>query len=158
VKALEAGSTVKAVLKHPDNSTAIIGIEENIPSGGLPSTFNSFGPNFEMDLKPQLSAPDGGILSTMPVNNDSSDNLSGWGVMSGISQATTFVAGLYALIAQARGTMPDPRLFENLLASTAEFRRCCFCRVRVRWSQTHDLHRLYKYEERITFYYQIERF
>lgn len=113
VKALEAGSIVKARLEDSEKTGSAIFILDNQDSGGAVSIFTCWGPTFEMDFKPQYGAPGGNIFSTNPLEDGSYD------VRSGTSMATPFVAAAYALIAQARGIKPNPGLFENLLASTA---------------------------------------
>jgi hypothetical protein len=38
----------------------------NNPTGGLISSYSTFGPTFDAYLKPSVAAPGGGILSTIP--------------------------------------------------------------------------------------------
>ncbi|KAJ1301889.1 hypothetical protein OPQ81_000729 [Rhizoctonia solani] len=67
------------------------------PSGGLMSSFSTYGPSHDMYLKPAISAPGGSILSTIPLA------LGSWGIKSGTSMATPFAAGSYALLLQVKG-------------------------------------------------------
>lgn len=114
VKALKAGSTITATIPHHDDARNVIIIEDNKKTGGVPSPFSSWGPTFDMYLKPQFAAPGGSILSTLPIEQGS------FGVASGTSMAAPFAAAAMALLAEARGIKPDPKLFESLLSSTAK--------------------------------------
>ncbi|KAG5639025.1 hypothetical protein H0H81_007638 [Sphagnurus paluster] len=67
------------------------------PDGGLISSFSTYGPTNDFYFKPSIAAPGGNILSTVPLNQGA------WGVKSGTSMATPFVAGSAALYLQAKG-------------------------------------------------------
>lgn len=113
IKELEAGSEVVVSMVNPEDVEPVLLISGNNATGGYPSIFSSWGPTFEMDVKPIVSAPGGNILSTYPLD------LGQFGVLSGTSMSTPLVAGVLALLAEARGSK-DPSLLERLLGNTAE--------------------------------------
>ncbi|KAI1083357.1 subtilisin-like protein [Whalleya microplaca] len=62
--------------------------------GGKMDYYSSFGPSYlTYDLKPQISAPDGHILSTWPLGKQGF-----YTILSGTSMATPFLSGCYALV------------------------------------------------------------
>ncbi|KAI9048878.1 hypothetical protein LZ554_006732 [Drepanopeziza brunnea f. sp. 'monogermtubi'] len=68
-------------------------------TGGFMSNFSSWGPTLDtLAIKPQMSAPGGSILSTWPLLGR------GYGIMSGTSMATPYVAGALALL---KSQFPD---------------------------------------------------
>ncbi|RDA90625.1 putative subtilisin-like protease [Ophiocordyceps camponoti-saundersi (nom. inval.)] len=95
--------------KHAESELVM---QDNNVTGGAISSFSSWGPSWEMDVKPQISSPGGNILSTYP------RALGGYAVLSGTSMACPLVAAIIALIGQVRGSL-DPVMLNNVLSSTA---------------------------------------
>ncbi|KAH8812518.1 peptidase S8/S53 domain-containing protein [Xylogone sp. PMI_703] len=63
-------------------------------SGGMIAYYSDFGPvRFTYDLKPEISAPGGHILSTWPLGQ-----YGGYCVLQGTSMATPYLAASYALV------------------------------------------------------------
>ncbi|KAK0711845.1 peptidase S8/S53 domain-containing protein [Lasiosphaeris hirsuta] len=113
VKALQAGSKVSVSLPDSGSATKFLANFENTASAGFLSTYTSWGPTFDLEVKPQFSTPGGMILSTYPRNQGS------YGVLSGTSMACPLAAGIYALVMNVRGTK-DPRVLENAISATAK--------------------------------------
>ncbi|KAI6354340.1 hypothetical protein MCOR25_008663 [Pyricularia grisea] len=70
-----------------DTGTNYVGIYNS--AGGKPSTFTSWGPTYDLSLKPDIAAPGGRILSTYLDG--------GFREVSGTSQATPYISGVAAL-------------------------------------------------------------
>ncbi|KAK4041343.1 peptidase S8/S53 domain-containing protein [Parachaetomium inaequale] len=112
IKALEAGSEVVVHMPDPQKAGTFLTSSDNKLTGGFLSGFTSWGPTYEVEVKPQFSTPGGLILSTYP------RALGSYGVLSGTSMACPMAAAIYALLMNARGTK-DPKTLENVLSSTA---------------------------------------
>ncbi|KAI1413582.1 subtilisin-like protein [Hypoxylon sp. FL1857] len=112
VKALEAGSNITLNMLDPLTAPVSLTYQPNSVTGGFASSFTTWNPTFEMDIKPQLASPGGNILSTYPIP------LGTYAVLSGTSMACPLVAAIYALLSNVRGTL-DPTTLENLLSATA---------------------------------------
>ncbi|KUI56255.1 Minor extracellular protease vpr [Cytospora mali] len=112
IDSLSAGQNVTVTMTDPQTSSKVLVSPLNNLTGGYAAVGTSWGPTYEVDLKPQLAAPGGNILSTYPTH------LGSYAVLSGTSMATPLVAAIYALLMTIRGTK-DPRILENLLSSTS---------------------------------------
>ncbi|KAK5989663.1 Minor extracellular protease Vpr-like protein [Cladobotryum mycophilum] len=106
------GNKVTLHMTSASKSVKKVQVSKNSATGGALSDFTTWGPTWELDVKPQFSAPGGNILSTYP------RALGSYATLSGTSMATPMAAGIYALIAQVRNSF-DPTLIENLLAANA---------------------------------------
>jgi minor extracellular serine protease Vpr len=83
------------------------------PTGGLISSFSSYGQTAELDLKPDIGAPGGLIRSTFPLEQG------GYATISGTSMSSPHVAGAAALLMQAKPGLA-PADFRTALQNSAE--------------------------------------
>ena len=83
------------------------------PTGGLISTFSSYGTEAELTTKPDLGAPGGLIRSTWPLEDGA------YNTISGTSMASPHVAGAVALLMQARPGLA-PETFRTVLQNSAD--------------------------------------
>ncbi|MBI5067120.1 MAG: S8 family serine peptidase [Deltaproteobacteria bacterium] len=82
-------------------------------TGGLISSFSSYGLSPDLDLKPDLGAPGGSIYSTYPLEQG------GHATLSGTSMASPHVAGAVALLLEARPHTPA-REVRGILQNSAD--------------------------------------
>jgi minor extracellular serine protease Vpr len=107
--AIFAGRATKHTLTWTDQT-----IETPLATPGLISDFSSFGTDAELQLKPDLGAPGGQIYSTWP-----HQQFGGHNSISGTSMASPHVAGLAALLLQAKDKTIPPARVQTLLMNTA---------------------------------------
>lgn len=77
------------------------------------SNFSSIGPTIQLNIKPQLSAPGGNIISTWPLTYD------GYTIISGTSMATPYMAGAYALIKSQKPSLSVSQIY-SLMQNTGK--------------------------------------
>ncbi|MFG3338363.1 S8 family serine peptidase [Glycomyces sp. NPDC048151] len=85
----------------------------DLPRGGFASSFTAYGPAPDLAFKPDVTAPGGGIWSTVPVADGSYESL------SGTSMSSPHVAGAAALLLNAEPNL-GPRDVRTRLANSAK--------------------------------------
>ncbi|KZW03553.1 subtilisin-like protease [Exidia glandulosa HHB12029] len=109
VNQLAAGKTPTLSFPQTDSYVEYANV-----AGGLISYYSSMGPSFDMLMSPSIAAPGGNILSTWMTNDGS------WAILSGTSMATPFMAGVAALLFEAKGkTAAVGRSARDLFQTTA---------------------------------------
>ncbi|WP_448211313.1 S8 family serine peptidase [Colwellia sp. MEBiC06753] len=97
---LEDGEFMRAQLAGSTVNWSDSLISAPNPTGGLISSFSSFGLSPDLALKPDISAPGGAIYSTYPLEKG------GHATLGGTSMASPHVAGAAALVLQAKPNTP----------------------------------------------------
>ncbi|SAM82264.1 uncharacterized protein UBRO_04747 [Ustilago bromivora] len=94
------------------SNTQLVTIPDS-DTGGLMSSFSTYGPTYENRLdSPTTSAPGGNILSTYPIAQGA------YAILSGTSMATPFMSGSIAVFQSARGKM-SPETLNSIFSNTA---------------------------------------
>ena len=83
------------------------------PTGGLISSFSSYGLAPDLSVKPDIGAPGGNIYSTIPLEQG------GYGIKGGTSMASPHVAGAAALLLEAKPKTPSQAM-RDILQNSAD--------------------------------------
>lgn len=83
------------------------------PTGGMISSFSSYGLAAQLELKPDIGAPGGNIYSAYPLESG------GYATVSGTSMSSPHVAGAVALLRQARPDL-SPAEVRDVLQNHAD--------------------------------------
>lgn len=83
------------------------------PTGGLISSFSSYGLSPDLTLKPDIGAPGGSIYSSYPLEKG------GYATLSGTSMSSPHVAGAVALLLEARPNTPSQAV-RGILQNSAD--------------------------------------
>lgn len=113
VEALSAGENVTLNMVEAASARLAVVDLSNGPAAGYTSPFTSWGPTWEVEVKPQFITPGGWILSTFPLEQGE------YAVNPGTSMACPFAAAVFALVAEKRGTF-DAKILRNILAATSK--------------------------------------
>lgn len=113
INLLKDGKKVTASMNSSAKTAKVLSYKQNAVTGGGLSSFTTWGPSWELFVKPDVGAPGGNILSTYPTAKGS------WAVLSGTSMATPFVAASVALLLEVRGKKLPPATITNLLSANA---------------------------------------
>lgn len=102
INTLAAGGNATVDFTTINSQNYFVGMLNPAGTGGLANYYTSWGPLYDLSIKPDIAAPGGDILSTYPTD--------GYAVLSGTSMATPYIAGVAALyIGQYGGRKTNPK-------------------------------------------------
>ncbi|RDA84258.1 hypothetical protein CP532_1971 [Ophiocordyceps camponoti-leonardi (nom. inval.)] len=116
LEAFKSGTKVFVTVYPKADVKSPLHYSETVTSSGENISFSSsWGPGLDLGIQPSLVAVGGQIVSTCPLKR----SYLGFTSNSGTSFAAVLVAGVVALVAEARGPL-DPAKMQNLLMSHSE--------------------------------------
>ena len=113
IEALSSGANITLTIESADTASLFVENLSNGVAAGLTSPFTSWGPTWEVEVKPQFVAPGGWILSTFPLDQGS------YAVNPGTSMSCPFAAAVFALVGQKRGSL-DAQVLRRILSATSK--------------------------------------
>lgn len=110
---LSQGLKIAVNIVNPDVADIFYDEMENYWTGGTTSVYTSWGPSWELVSKPQFTAPGANVLAPYPLAMGQR-----WNIFGGTSSSAPLTAAIFALVAQARGTL-DPEELSSVISSTS---------------------------------------